>query len=273
MYTENIKKNCIGKVLEDAPFIKINECKRIYHSFTQDLVSNEIFRRVHPEGLTMAEHFEKNMKDQFGLDGIYMRMTDQDLPKTFNFSLAAMGKQMKTAKSKVADERISTIGGFMDGYRLMKRMGPIEAATLENIDTKKYKYRPEEQAFKGMGFSNFTHPTLKKGENTSAFTWANAKTMARFGAFMANKGTLNGQTLISEETWNASISDTTCELDQVGMYTKYSKGGFNLYEHSSKQTYDKNARFWSPDTETIQAWSGDNRDGFYGWMGLGGSIL
>jgi len=62
MLTINIKKNMIGKIIEEAPFLKVNECKRIYHAFTQDLVTNEIFRRVQPEGLTMAEYYEQHLK-------------------------------------------------------------------------------------------------------------------------------------------------------------------------------------------------------------------
>ena len=34
-----------------------------------------------------------------------------------------------------------------------------------------------------------------------------ARAMAKLGAFMANKGSLNGQTLMSEECWNEIHSD------------------------------------------------------------------
>ena len=55
--TENIKKNMIGKVIEDTKSFNRPECNRVYHSH-REWISNEIFRRVEPSGRTMGEYFE-----------------------------------------------------------------------------------------------------------------------------------------------------------------------------------------------------------------------
>ena len=63
--TEEIKQNTFGKIIEqDSPFYYTNEKQanpaeveeRVYHAFTRDFLTNEIFRRVEPSGMTMAEY-------------------------------------------------------------------------------------------------------------------------------------------------------------------------------------------------------------------------
>lgn len=46
--TEEIKKNVVGKIIEETtPFLE-PDCPRTYHALTRDLITNEIFRRVEP---------------------------------------------------------------------------------------------------------------------------------------------------------------------------------------------------------------------------------
>jgi len=57
--TENIKKNMVGKVIEnETPRKMPHGATRSYHTFTKDWITNEIFRRVEPEGRTMGEYFQ-----------------------------------------------------------------------------------------------------------------------------------------------------------------------------------------------------------------------
>jgi hypothetical protein len=59
MLTENIKANKIGEIIEKAPYIMLpRDLVRTYHITTKDLILNEIFRRVDPEGRTMGEYFD-----------------------------------------------------------------------------------------------------------------------------------------------------------------------------------------------------------------------
>ena len=48
MWTENIKKNNVGKIIEEDTSIYIAGFDRRYHAISRDLISNEIFRRVEP---------------------------------------------------------------------------------------------------------------------------------------------------------------------------------------------------------------------------------
>jgi hypothetical protein len=58
--TEGLKQNKIGSVIEKES-LHYNESKtfqpgikRDYHAETRDMITNEIFRRVHPDGKTMG---------------------------------------------------------------------------------------------------------------------------------------------------------------------------------------------------------------------------
>ena len=55
MLPKNIKANSIGKVIENDVSFNYPGSKRRYHMMSRDWISNEIFRRVEPEGRTMGE--------------------------------------------------------------------------------------------------------------------------------------------------------------------------------------------------------------------------
>lgn len=67
------------------------------------------------------------------------------------------------------------------------------------------------------------------GENPSAFTTANAKSLAKLGAFMANKGKIGDQTFISEETWDKIHGEPKETYgDDLG-YSVFTQGGLYAY--------------------------------------------
>ena len=71
--TENIKKNMIGKIIEDEkPRDLPHGLVRFYHAQTRDYISNEIFRRVEPQGRTMAEYFEQELLEKLKMQ-IFIR--------------------------------------------------------------------------------------------------------------------------------------------------------------------------------------------------------
>lgn len=64
--TEGIKQNLCGKIIEDTKTIKFGESPCRYHALTRDLVSNEIFRRVHSSQKTMGEAWREDWNAEFG---------------------------------------------------------------------------------------------------------------------------------------------------------------------------------------------------------------
>jgi len=79
---------------------------------------------------------------------------------------------------------------------------------------------------------------------------------------MANKG----QGLMSEATWNEMHTEDSPDYDYMfylsgQMRTRFTKGGVNFYRNLE----DAN--------EGEKEHLNKNRDGFYGWMGYGGSLF
>ena len=62
-------------------------------------------------------------------------------------------------------------------------------------------------------------------EVISAFCFANARGAAKLAAVMANKGSLDGQVLLSEETWQDMMSYPKEMNEPTGLSTIYTQGG------------------------------------------------
>lgn len=57
-FTENIKKNVVGAMLERLAPHRVPGLTRIYQGWTKHWLLNEVFRRVEPQGRTMGLFFE-----------------------------------------------------------------------------------------------------------------------------------------------------------------------------------------------------------------------
>ena len=80
MTTESIKQNKVGEIIEKETLDYNGSkdfypgVKREYHAQTREIVGNEIFRRVHPEGKTMGEYLREDFGPKYGIDGIFIGM-------------------------------------------------------------------------------------------------------------------------------------------------------------------------------------------------------
>ena len=77
--------------------------------------------------------------------------------------------------------------------------------------------------------------------------------MAKIAAAMANKGSFDGKTVLSREAWEALHADPTDGI-LVNNSVKFTQGGVAQFEEEDR-------------SET------NGRQGYYGWMGLGGSVF
>lgn len=82
---ENIRQNAIGKQFEqEKPHELPHGAKRVYHAATKDLLTNELFRRVEPEGRTMGQYMREVIIPEFDFD-IHLGMTEETIPRTYDF--------------------------------------------------------------------------------------------------------------------------------------------------------------------------------------------
>lgn len=81
-----VRDNKIGKVIEDDFCEFIGGFVRTYHGVTRDWITNEVFRRTEPSGLTMGQYLRSaSLQSQFdGLD-VFFGVPDSDLPRCFSF--------------------------------------------------------------------------------------------------------------------------------------------------------------------------------------------
>jgi len=105
----------------------------------------------------------------------------------------------------------------------------------------------------------FNDSTVVRGETPSANVNASARGLAKLAAVMAGKGNLDGKDLISTEAWNA-LHHAPLEKDMGFGKASFTQGGVALF---GAQTVD---------SELGRALN-KGREGFYGWLGLGGSIF
>ena len=78
--------------------------------------------------------------------------------------------------------------------------------------------------------------------------------LAKIAAAMANRGTFQGQTVLSQAGWEALHADPTIGHLFGDINSNFTQGGVNKFEEGDKSV--------TP-----------GRDGYYGWLGYGGSIF
>lgn len=79
--TESIKQNKVGKLIEETKQFWPEEYKREYHTLTKDWITNEIFRRLEPQGRTMAEYLRAEVRPLIETPGPVSGATDAEMQK------------------------------------------------------------------------------------------------------------------------------------------------------------------------------------------------
>jgi CubicO group peptidase (beta-lactamase class C family) len=98
----------------------------------------------------------------------------------------------------------------------------------------------------------FNDDRVRAAEVPSANVHASARALGKLAAVMAHGGELDGTRLLSKETVDLAQSDAEIDYDTVlrGV-TKFTKGGLAVFDTGF----------------------GYHREGFFGWFGMGGSVL
>ena len=84
---------------------------------------------------------------------------------------------------------------------------------------------------------------------------------------MANKGTLNGQQLMSRETWDIFHGNRTLE------YMGFNKWDFSTGGNTHYEMTDQIMASTKPFNKACALNAHIGREGFIGWMGFGGSVF
>ncbi|CAB4056161.1 unnamed protein product [Lepeophtheirus salmonis] len=248
----NIKNNSIGQVIEMELQEFPESSKRCYHTMTRGWILNELFRRVHPDKLTIGEFLRKEFSAEPFKADVHIGFESDSDPSYENiFELDVLG-----VGSTMFQTCLPTFSKF-------KRvdLNPIQFITKVNNVRKRIKEsnnqeKPEDILLENVGkfsFSDrcliFNKKELRTGEVPSANGTCSARGLGKIASILASKGSHDGKQFFVKR-----------DLD---------KNAFSAYKGMgcTPRVYIEKSK--NPDLEIVSK----NRDGFYGWMGFGGSVF
>lgn len=252
LLTENIKENRVGRIVEaqTARFRSGGGSRREYHAITRGWILNELFRRVDPEGRTIGEFLREDISGPLETD-TFIGVQEPDLsriskvkPLGFGFLLRESFKPRFLGR-RITHSALRTLGRFL------KVLPSMRHSTTRGAP-------PPWKGMKGILF--FNEPIVAKGETPSAAANCSARGLAKVASMMSGGGRFGEKTYLTAEGWTAMHADPI-EAEMGFGTTNFTQGGVNLFTEanldSSRLFKDFNV----------------GREGFVGWMGLGGSIF
>jgi len=252
LLTKNIKENRVGKVIEAHPlkFRKGNRSRREYHAITRGWIANELFRRVDPGGRTIGEFLREDISEPLNADAI-IGVKEAELDRITKVSALGWGFLFfESLKPRVLGRRIKQ-GFFKLLGRILRLIPMMRHATTLGAPA----------PYKGMKeIAFFTEPVVAMGETPSAAANCSARGLAKIAAMMSAGGKWAERKYLTESAWKAMHADPV-EAEMGLGETLFTQGGVNLFVHTNPNGAD-----------FVRALN-VGREGFYGWMGVGGSIF
>jgi len=249
LLTQNIKQNKVGKIIEEhsPKFREGDDAKREYHAVTRGWIINEVFRRVDPDGRTIGEYLREELSGPLDAD-IYIGVPDQKLGDIHPVEPSPVGKHLlETMKPRMMGRRVTdNVFGLS---RKVMHMAP---------SFRKGSRRGAPPPFKDLDtITAFNEKIVAQGETPSANTHSSARGLAKLAAVMANGGVWENAEYFSTAAWQAAHDQPV--RSNMGMQTNFTQGGVALFDGAT--------------SNIIERALNQGREGFYGWMGLGGSIF
>jgi CubicO group peptidase (beta-lactamase class C family) len=248
LWPENIKQNKVGEILENhATFFK-PDSPREYHAVTRGWVVNELFRRVDQSGRTIGEFLEQELRAPLDAD-VMVGVPESELARRSPVKLVPFGYHLKQSFRPIFMGRRVKDNFFQTSAKLLPLLPRV----------RKRNSNPDARApFVGMDrIEFFNEDSIARGETPSANAHCSARGLARLAAMLANRGKFNGQEVLPESAWHAMHDNPV--VRQMAFETIFTQGGVAKFGDSRASRLERAANL--------------GREGFYGWMGLGGSIF
>lgn len=252
LLTENIKQNKVGKVIEEhaQKYRPNGGSRREYHAITRGWIVNEVFRRVEPAGRTIGEYLRENIGTPLGVDAIVGVKQDELNRRALVIPLGFKFMFWDSLRPKFLGRRME-----LNFFQLVAKF--IRLVPMMRDRTTGGTPAP----LKGMhGIQFFNEPALAMGETPSANTHSNARSLAKIAAMMSSGGKFGDQEFLNEAGWTALHSEPVKAAMGMGR-TIFTQGGIAHFTPCDANSSKLDEAF------------NTGREGFYGWMGLGGSIF
>lgn len=251
LLTSNIKQNRIGRVIEEqaSRYREGDNSRREYHAITRGWIVNEIFRRIDPDKRTLGEFLQETLTGPLAAD-IIIGVPEARLDQIAKGVTVGPGYYFKESlKPNFMGRRVNDnlIG-------LGRKIATVMPSMLKGTS------RGAPPPFKDIPVTEaFNLPQVAMGETPSANAHCSARGLARLAAAMANGGNLAGAELVNETGWRAMHEAPVTR--NMGMTTSFTQGGVAKFDPCGANASLLDKAFY------------DGREGYYGWMGMGGSIF
>ena len=252
LLTKNIKLNRVGTIVESQTpkFRSGQRSRREYHAITRGWILNELFRRVDPASRTIGEFLSEDISTPLAADA-FIGVKEADLVRISKVTSLGIGFQLfQSLKPRFLGRQITHSLVQILG-RLVRMIPSMRHATTRGAP-------PPCKDMKGLGF--FNQPIAAMGETPSATANCSARGLARIAAMMSAGGEWEHKEYLSAEAW-AAMHDDPIEAEMGFATTAFTQGGVNLFKEVDS------------DRPRLVREFNVGREGFVGWMGLGGSIF
>jgi CubicO group peptidase (beta-lactamase class C family) len=253
LLTENIKLNAVGRIIEEhAPtFGESGGGKRQYHALTRGWIVNELFRRVDPAGRTIGEFLREEISGPLNAD-VVIGVKEHEMERISKVHALGFGYQfLQSLIPRFLGRRIV--------HNIFQILGRLIRITPALIKSRRTGAPPPLTGMKGMGF--FNEPRFAKGETPSANATCSALGLARIAAMMSAGGKLEGREFMNEKGWKAMHEHPVKATMGAVLTTRFTQGGVDCFTQCTSNSTRAERDF------------NEGREGFYGWMGFGGSIF
>ncbi len=252
LFTENIKKNVVGQVIEQHELNYGPGGKREYHAITRGWVVNELFRRVDPAGRTIGEFLRQEVSGPLEAD-VFVGVQEKERQRMFPVKPLGLGYQLwQSLIPRFLGRRV-----VHNVFQLLGRIGKMIPGAIKG----RRKSRPPPAFSEMTGLDYFNAHDFGRGETSSANATCSARGLARLGAMMSAGGKLDGSEYLSASAWQALHENPVGAMMGGVMPTRFTQGGVDCF------------RPCEPGSPLFERAFNQGREGFYGWMGFGGSVF
>ena len=257
LHTQNLQANAIGAIIErqSAQFREGADNQREYHAITRGWIANEVFRRIEPQGRTMGQFLRDEVSSVLDID-VHIGVQEAELARMSDVVMLGFGYQ------------------FLQGL-VPRRLGRKIELNLAQTSAKLWRLLKSRKSGTTAGaptpltgmqkLSVINTADVARAEIPSAGARCSARGLSKLAAVMANGGRFGDQQLLSDAAHTALHAEPVVR-DMMSMETTFTQGGV--------------ATFASPEAdgtpgrvEPLAHGLNVGREGYYGWMGLGGSIF
>ncbi len=253
LFTENIKQNAVGRVIEGHAlnYTLAGDGRREYHALTRGWIVNELFRRVDPARRTIGEYLREEVSGPLTAD-VFVGVREEERPRVTKVRSLGLGYQLlqglvpRVLGRRIVHNVFQILGRLLrvvPGVRKARKLGappPFAGQTL-------------------LGY--FNNPAFARGETPSANATCSARGLAKVAAMMSAGGTLEGRQILAPSAWKA-LHEKPVEAPLGSLLTtRFTQGGVDSFKPCTA------------DNTRLEREFNEGREGFYGWMGFGGSIF